>query len=123
MSCARIRMSVGPPRWTWRSRSSTACWNSDARITSALPDPGRGWGQCAHSPDPCNTATQAPEHHEGDDIGRVLRPVQQGAGALIELFATGPAAEPAIALGGALRPLGYRLRPTFQAPHLRPPLC
>ena len=32
------------------------------------------------------------------------------------------AAEPAITLGGALRPLGHRLRPAFQAPHRRPPL-
>src|SRR3954470_17909749 len=35
----------------------------------------------------------------------------------------GPAAEPAIALGGALGSLRHGLRPTFQAPHLRPPLC
>src|SRR3954463_4563371 len=48
---------------------------------------------------------QAPEHHEGDDIGGVLRPVQQGAPALVELLAARAAAEPAIALGGALRPL------------------
>src|SRR3954462_15102436 len=31
-------MSVGPPRWTWWSRSSTACWNSDARTMSASPN-------------------------------------------------------------------------------------
>src|SRR4051812_760666 len=55
MSCARTRTSVGPPRWTWRSTCSTACWSWDARPTSASPDPKRGWGQCAHSPDPCNT--------------------------------------------------------------------
>src|SRR4051794_18178840 len=65
---------------------------------------------------------QAPEPHEGDDIGRILGPVQQGAGALIELLAARAAAEPAIALGGALRSLRDGLRPAFQAPHLRPPL-
>src|SRR4051794_38934076 len=53
-------MSVGPPRWTWRSRSSTACWRSDARITSAPLDPGRGRGQCARDPDPCNTVHRDP---------------------------------------------------------------
>src|SRR3954453_23848256 len=59
MSCARTRTSVGPPRWTWPSTCSTACWTWDARPTSASPDPKRGWGQCAHSPDPCNTARPA----------------------------------------------------------------
>src|SRR3954465_6923271 len=54
MSCARTRTSVGPPRWTWRSTCSTACWTWDARPTPASPDPKRGWGQCAHSPDPCS---------------------------------------------------------------------
>src|SRR3954453_10097480 len=59
----------------------------------------------------------------GDDIGRILGPVQQGAGALIELLATGAAAEPAIALGGALGSLRHSFRSAFQAPHPRPPLC
>src|SRR3954471_10954059 len=31
-------MSAGPPRWTWRSMSSTACWSWDARATSASPN-------------------------------------------------------------------------------------
>src|SRR5215211_1437848 len=31
-------MSAGPPRWTWRSMSSTACWTWDARPTSASPN-------------------------------------------------------------------------------------
>src|SRR4051794_5550481 len=44
-------------------------------------------------------------------------PVQQGAGALVELLATGPAAEPAIALGGALRSLRHGFRSAFQALH------
>src|SRR3954452_16746054 len=38
---------------------STACWSSDARITSAPLDPGRGRGQCASDPDPCNTVSGA----------------------------------------------------------------
>src|SRR3954453_19493104 len=39
---------------------STACWSWDARTMSASPDPGRGWGLCAHLPDPCTTATRIP---------------------------------------------------------------
>src|SRR4051812_40231584 len=31
-------MSVGPPRWTWRSMSSIACWTWDARTTSGSPE-------------------------------------------------------------------------------------
>src|SRR3954470_15221637 len=69
MSCARTRTSVGPPRWTWPSTCSTACWTWDARPTSASPDPQRGWGQCAHSPDPCNTAPHGLMAH-GDAAGR-----------------------------------------------------
>src|SRR5215210_1250340 len=60
---------------------------------------------------------QTPEHHEGDDVGRVLRPVQHAAAALVELLAARAAAEPAIALGGALGSLGDGLRSAFQAPH------
>src|SRR4051794_34521459 len=52
-------MSVGRPRWTWRSTCSTACRNWDARPTSASPDPGRGWGQCGPTPDPCTTLAHA----------------------------------------------------------------
>src|SRR5215207_1704883 len=66
---------------------------------------------------------QTPEHHESDDIGRVLGPVQQSVGALVELLAARAAAEPAVTLGSALRSLGHRLRPAFQAPHRRLPLC
>src|SRR5215217_6537704 len=59
MSCARTRRSVGPLRWTWQSTCSTAYWSWDARTMSASPDPKRGWGHCARSPDPCNTASRA----------------------------------------------------------------
>ena len=80
---------------------------------------GEHLGQIAQA----QLVAQAPEHHEGDDIGGILGPVQQGAGALVELLATGPAAEPAIALGGALGSLRYSFRPTFHTPHPRPPLA
>ncbi len=35
---------------------STVCWSSDARSPSALPEPERGWGNCAYTSDPCNNA-------------------------------------------------------------------
>src|SRR5215218_7504740 len=69
---------------------------------------GEHLGQVAEA----QLVAQAPEHHERNDVGGVLRPVQHTAAALIELLATGTAAEPAIALGGALRSLRDRLRPT-----------
>src|SRR3954468_11642325 len=50
-----MRTSVGRPGWMSPSTPSTACWSSDARATSAPPDPRRGWGQCARTPDPCTT--------------------------------------------------------------------
>src|SRR3954454_24348098 len=52
-------MSVGRPRWTWRSTCSIACWTWDARPTSALRDLGRGWAQCGRAPDPCTTLVGA----------------------------------------------------------------
>src|SRR3954452_8852733 len=42
-------MSVGRPRWTWRSTCSTACRSWDARSTSASPDPD-GVGGSAPAP-------------------------------------------------------------------------
>src|SRR4051794_9640636 len=48
-------MSVGRPRWTWRSTCSTAYWSWAGRITSALRNLGRGRGQCGRTPDPCTT--------------------------------------------------------------------
>src|SRR4051812_46639733 len=44
---------------------------------------GEHLGQIAQA----QLVTQPPEHHEGDDIGRVLGPVQDAATALIELLA------------------------------------
>ena len=46
-----------------------------------------------------------PEHHESNDITRVLGSVQQAGAALVELLAAVTAAEPAIALRRALRPM------------------
>src|SRR5271166_4812466 len=58
-----------------------------------------------------------PEHHERDDVARVLGPVQHTAAALVELLAAFAAAEPAIALGRALRSLRPSRRTAVLAPH------
>src|SRR4051812_8844730 len=70
---------------------------------------------------PGQAVAQPPQHHERDHVRGVLGVVQHGAGALVVLLAAGPAAEPAIALGGALRPLGHRGRAAGHTVHLRPP--
>src|SRR3954454_13723320 len=80
---------------------------------------GEHLGQIAQA----QLVAQAPEHHEGDDVGGILGPVQQSVGALVELLAARTAAEPAIALGGALRSLRDGLRAAFYTPHPRPPFC
>ena len=49
-------------------------------------------------------AAQAPEHHEGDDVAGVLRPIQNAGTSLVELLAAGTAAEPTVTLSGALAP-------------------
>src|SRR5215213_11971275 len=50
------RLRVGKPGRLYRNPH----WA--ARTTPASPDFGRGWGQCAHFPDPCNTASQFTSH-------------------------------------------------------------
>ena len=65
--------------------------------------------------------TQPPEHHESDDVGGVLGPVQHRARALVPLLATRAAAEPAVALGGTLRPLRNSGLAAPHAPHPLPP--
>ena len=45
------------------------------------------------------------EHHESDHIWRVLGPVQRATTAFVELLGARAAAEPAVTLDGALRPL------------------
>ena len=64
---------------------------------------------------------QAPEHHERDDVARVLGSVQQAAGALVELLAAPTAAEAAIALGRALGALRHCRRAAPDTPHSCPP--
>src|SRR3954447_15271866 len=54
-----MRTRAVRPRWTWLFMRSTACWSWDARATSASPEPGRGWGDCVHTPDRCTTLMQA----------------------------------------------------------------
>src|SRR5689334_13565684 len=73
-----MRTSVGRPRWMSPSTPSTACWSSDARATSAPPDPRRGRGQCARTPDPCTTLARTGGHRAvpllrgrpGNSLGR-----------------------------------------------------
>src|SRR4051812_49259193 len=60
---------------------------------------GKHLGQVAQA----QLIAQTPERHERDDVGRVLRPVQESVRALIELLAARAAAEPAVALGGCAR--------------------
>ena len=60
---------------------------------------------------------EPPEHHERDDIGGILGPVQNAAGAFIELFAAIAAAEAPITLGGTFPPLRHRHAITRDAPH------
>ena len=55
---------------------------------------------------------QPPEHHECDDIARILHTVKQADAAFVELLAAVPAPVPAIALRGPLRPLADRRRST-----------
>src|SRR5215217_8278766 len=74
-------MSVGRPRWTSPPTCSIACRTWDARTPSASPNPGRGWGQCVHSPDPCTTLAQA-SAILGTIMGRynaIVREIEEGA--------------------------------------------
>jgi hypothetical protein len=48
---------------------------------------------------------QAPEHDQGDDVGRILGPVQHAGAALIERPATVAAAKAPITLDRAVLPL------------------
>jgi hypothetical protein len=72
---------------------------------------------------------QPPEHHESDDVRRILGPVQQALTALIELFAAGTTAKSAVALSGRLVPFrdGRRAAPNASSisllaggPHTQP---
>src|SRR5215217_3391396 len=60
---------------------------------------------------------QAPEHHERDDVARILGPVQHAAAALIELPAAVAAAKAPVALRRAIPPLRGGRRATVDAFH------
>jgi hypothetical protein len=62
--------------------------------------------------------SQTPEHHEGDNVAGVLRPVQNASTPLVELLAAGATAEPPVTLGGALTPFRDRCRAAPNAFHL-----
>src|SRR5271155_3330326 len=64
---------------------------------------------------------QTPEHHEGDDVARVLGPVQHPGAALVELLTAFTTAEPAVTLGRALRPLRHNRRTAVQTLHSSSP--
>src|SRR3954447_9523481 len=68
--CARIRMSVGRPRWTSPSTSSIACSTWDARAPSASPDPD-GIGVSAAAP--LIRAPRCRPPHENAQAARLLR--------------------------------------------------
>src|SRR3954462_15381981 len=65
-------MSVGRPRWTWRSTCSTACRSLDARSTSASPDPD-GVGGSAPAP-----MIHAPRCHKAEDEGVAVAEILAG---------------------------------------------
>jgi hypothetical protein len=64
---------------------------------------------------------QSPQHHQRDHVARVLGPVQQAGAALVELLAAITAAEPALALDGAVQPLGDSGRAAADAFHPQDP--
>src|SRR3954454_20738397 len=82
--------------------SAGASLASHARTASWLNTRPRTRNISGRSVAQAQLVAQAPEHDEGDDVGRVLGPVQHRAGALVELPAAPAAAEPAIVLGLAL---------------------
>src|SRR3954452_23837775 len=76
-----MRTRAVRPRWTWLFMRSTACWSWDARATSASPEPGRGWGDCVHTPDRCTTlAREAREDRRPDRAPRAVPRVPAGRG-------------------------------------------
>src|SRR3954464_10537580 len=57
-----MRTRAVRPRWTWLFVRSTARWSWGARATSASPEPGRGRGDCVHTPDRCTTLQRRHSH-------------------------------------------------------------
>src|SRR3954470_15254778 len=101
------------------STPSTACWSWDARTTSAPLDPGRGRGECARDPDPCNKVVRGRALlSDGEQtLSRALRatrlsPLVQGPGLFeVRLDAKDPPA------GQHLRFVGFGQRkPSLSRP-------
>ena len=90
-----------------------------AEADAALRD-RQPW-KAAYEHDYAWLGTAMTKHYEGDDVGRILGPVQHGAGALVPLLAARAAAEPAVAMCGTLKSLGHRLRPAPDTLHPRLP--
>jgi len=57
--------------------------------------------------------TQAPEHHEDDDVGQILHPVQLRAGSFVELLAALVVAEALVVVRIAFASFYHRRRPTL----------
>src|SRR5271166_88189 len=60
---------------------------------------------------------QPAEHHEGDDVARQRRSIEDTVAALVELLAAVPTPESTIALCRQVRSLGHRRRATAYAIH------
>ena len=106
-----------PPQLLGQSRSELRFPRAHRLVAEHKAADEEHLGQVAQG----ELVAQAPEHHERDDVAGILGPVQQAAGAFIELLAAGAAAEAAVALGRALGPLRHRLRPARYAPQSHPP--
>jgi chromosome partitioning protein len=91
---------------------STACWSWDARVTSASPDPGRGWGYSAHVPDPCTTAPCAPSFIDLRALKRTEKIIRlSGKPAFAVLNLCPPVGDDADQAEQALIKLGYTVCP------------
>src|SRR5271169_5263641 len=65
----------------------------------------------------CQPVAQPAEHHEGDDVARQRRSIEDTVAALVELLAAVPTPESTIALCRQVRSLGHRRRATASAIH------
>ena len=63
---------------------------ADGFVTEDDPALEKHLGQVAQG----QPVAQPPQHHESDDVARILGPVQHGVSAFVELLATRTAAEP-----------------------------
>ena len=86
---------------------------TDGFITEFDPSNQEHFRQVAQT----QLVAETPKDHEGDNVGRVLGSVQNAAAPFIELFATGVASEPPVALRGPFWSLRSLLRVARDAPH------